>query len=764
MISQGKPKVIQFPINNICNSRCQMCDIWKQQKSYEITPAFLRGILADPLFSEVRGVGMNGGEPTLRTDLAELAQELINGLPRLRGISLITNGLRPHLVIPRVQELFSVTQNSNVKLDIMLSLDGVGDVHDRVRGRKGNFEAVVKCLNYFRLNGIGDSHRLGCTLISENVENAEELMLWAETQQIYCRFRVGIPHQRLYTKNKTEPFALGERQRFHLCNFLDTLIARYEKSNPARRLFLRNLRNQIAYGMPRANGCTWQSEGITLLSDGGFAYCAVESPTLGNLQDGESSASELYYNNSEILSDIVANKCNNCLHDYEGRIPRISDRIMVRSRQVITKYGLPIAPFSGIAAAINASKNILKLTGDMAASCSQRRQLPFNVDKVLIAGWYGTETLGDKAILYSVIDSLKKSGITAERIIVASIEPYVTRYTLQEVSPGMDCEVIGLAQAEVLAKAGAYQQVIFAGGPIMSSISYLCDIASIFVSVKAFGGQALIWGCGLGPIRRKKRDYVNKLAIKTILENSDYCVFRDRESLLAAGNFVPSLNKETCSVGLDPAFHWVQDVAKSLPEFNFEFNHDRAQVGFAIRSLPISEYYSDSESSAVHLKSSFDRVICELLDKHHRTSGVYLQCMHRLPCGGDDRLFYADLLGDNSVKYGLSFQHVSPVDDIRRLASLKFLYAMRFHSVVFALALGVPVIPIDYTNGGKISSLCRELRIDCWSPSDFVTQVMGSDCGTHPQLPDSNLLASVASNSAVVYSGLASRVAQFATA
>jgi len=761
--SPKKPKVIQFPINNICNSRCQMCDIWKQQISYEITPADLRGILADPLFSEVRGVGMNGGEPTLRTDLAELAQQLINGLPRLRGISLITNGLRPHLVIPRVQELFSVTQKSNVKLDIMLSLDGVGDVHDRVRGRKGNFEAVEKCLNYFRLNGIGDSHRLGCTLISENVEDAEKLMLWAEAQQIYCRFRVGIPHQRLYTGDKTEPFALGERQRFHLCNFLDTLIVRYEKSDPARKLFLRNLRNQIAYGMPRANGCAWQSEGITLLSDGGFAYCAVESPTLGNLQEGQISASKLYYKNSKILSDIVANKCNTCLHDYEGRNPKLRDRVKVRSQQVIIKYGLPSAPIASISASINASKNILKLSRNLAASRLQRRCLPYNVDKILIVGWYGTETLGDKAILYSVIYSLKKSGITEERIIVASIEPYVTRYTLQEVLPGLDCEVIGLAQAEVLAKAGAYQQVIFGGGPIMSSISYLCDIASIFASVKALGGQALIWGCGFGPIRRKKRDYVNKLAIRKILENSNYCVFRDRESLLAAGNFMPSLNKEACSVGLDPAFHWVQDVAMTLPESNSEFNHDRARVGFAIRSLPVSEYYSDSESSAVHLKSSFDRVIRELLDKHLRTSGVYLQCMHRLPCGGDDRLFYADLLGDNAMKYGLSFGHASPVDDIRRLASLKSLYAMRFHSVVFALALGVPVIPIDYTNGGKISSLCRELHIDCWSPSDFVSQVMSGD-GPPPQLPNINLLASVASNSAVVYSGLASRVAQFATA
>src|SRR5436309_696308 len=60
-----KPTVIQFPINDICNSRCVMCNIWERKRDKEITPQELRQILADPLFREVRYVGMSGGEPTL---------------------------------------------------------------------------------------------------------------------------------------------------------------------------------------------------------------------------------------------------------------------------------------------------------------------------------------------------------------------------------------------------------------------------------------------------------------------------------------------------------------------------------------------------------------------------------------------------------------------------------------------------------------------------------------------------------------------------
>lgn len=67
-----KPHVINLLANDICNSRCAMCLIWKQKRTQELTPVELEQILRDPLFSNVRFVGITGGEPTLRRDLPEL--------------------------------------------------------------------------------------------------------------------------------------------------------------------------------------------------------------------------------------------------------------------------------------------------------------------------------------------------------------------------------------------------------------------------------------------------------------------------------------------------------------------------------------------------------------------------------------------------------------------------------------------------------------------------------------------------------------------
>ncbi|MGC6482606.1 MAG: polysaccharide pyruvyl transferase family protein [Synechococcus sp.] len=746
------PTVIQFPVNNICNSRCQMCDIWQQRKGREITPLELRKVLSDPVFSEVRAVGMNGGEPTLRQDLADLAREICNGLPKLRSISLITNGLKPHLVIPRTTELFAVTKAAGVKLDIMLSLDGVDDVHDRVRGRRGNFSAVEECLKHFRENKIGDSHRLGCTLISENVEDAERLMLWAEKQEIYCRFRVGIPHQRLYTKDKIEPFALTIKQQFHLCNFLDTLIARYELKNISRRLFLRNLRNQIAYNHPRANGCAWQEEGITLLSDGSFAYCAVESPTLGNpLVEGESYG-ELYLNNKVSRDEILKTKCEGCLHDYEGRFPGLKDRLLTRASQAAKKFHIPLKPLlvlGNSASLAKSSFNLLPRLPDLNSKSS----VSLGSENILITGWYGTETLGDKAILFSIIQELINAGVSPSKIFVASIEPYVTEFTLSEFSPLSNCSVLPLMEAKSIAKRGGFAQVIFGGGPIMSSIGYLCDIASIFSSVKHCGGQAIIWGCGLGPIRSLKRDLFNKLAISKILRSADFCVFRDQKSLNLAKKFVGNCIVADSRVALDPAFHWV----KSQPRADKQSE----AVGFAIRSLPVAEYFSDFLGDVNNFAMSFNNKIVSVMESHRKEGPVYLQCMHRLPCGGDDRLYYNDILGENIQSFDFSFEHRSPSEDVMRLSSLSVLYAMRFHSVVFAVALGIPVIPIDYTNGGKISSLCKTFGIRCWLPDEIVELNSSGGEMLQPQVVDPEILNSIASKSSVVYARLARKVASF---
>jgi len=123
-----------------------MCHIWQQKRDHEITPAELDRVLGDPLFRDVAGVGINGGEPTLRHDLDELVQVMVRRLPRLRSLALITNSIRPARVIEAIESVGSCCREHGLSLDVMVSLDGVGATHDRVRGVAGNFAGAEEVL------------------------------------------------------------------------------------------------------------------------------------------------------------------------------------------------------------------------------------------------------------------------------------------------------------------------------------------------------------------------------------------------------------------------------------------------------------------------------------------------------------------------------------------------------------------------------------------------------------------------------------------
>lgn len=170
-----KPLVIQFPVIDTCNSRCQMCRIWENKKSHDITVEELRKGLSSELFSRVEGIGFNGGEPTLRDDLIELVEVVLDQLPNLKNVSLITNAYKYLQVIEQIEKMGRLVRSRGKHFDVMISLDGFGDVHDRVRGRSGNFENAKKVLAFLSdFDGV-DNVRIGCTVIRENVFHLADL-------------------------------------------------------------------------------------------------------------------------------------------------------------------------------------------------------------------------------------------------------------------------------------------------------------------------------------------------------------------------------------------------------------------------------------------------------------------------------------------------------------------------------------------------------------------------------------------------------------
>ncbi len=688
------PTALQFPVNDICNSRCQMCHIWKQRRDYELSPGELSQVLADPLFRRIENVGINGGEPTLRKDLGELLTVLIDRLPRLSGVSLITNAIRAPRCIEAVEELGRICRAAGKHLDVMVSLDGVGEVHDRVRGTVGNFQSALQVIDFLQTTPWVDSRRLGCTIIAENAYGVEEVLEFARGRGIYARFRLGIPHQRLYTGDLQEPFGLEDGARYHVASFLDTLIHEYEKE-PARRAFYRSLRDQLAYGAARTAGCVWKNHGITLGPRGDLAYCAVASPKLGDARVEPAEA--LYWRNRSKQEEVLASKCPGCRHDYEGIGSR---RLLLKNYLSRWVRRLPAGGQGLVRGSVDRVRRAGEWTAVMGARAWTMGRAERNGSKrVLLCGWYGTETLGDKAILAGLCGLLRQVQPTLA-IDVASLEPYVTRETCRQMPEMGIGEVISLAAATERCRNARYGVVAVAGGPLMTPVREVIDLARLLSVAKRHGANTALLGCGLGPIFGAGPRY---RAIRQLVLGSDWCILRDTDSARLA----KSMGRGDAQASIDPAFFWGQ-IRRGEPAVSAR--PARPRVALALRDWHPESYAADMPAAEARaLKERFEQELLAMIKTLDAHADISLVCMHTLAVGGDDRWFYRRLLsGTPTLAAKIQWRRRSPAGELEVLRQADGIIAMRFHSVVMALALEKPMVALDYTRGGKIAGLLRD--------------------------------------------------------
>ncbi len=122
--------VLVLNIHSRCNCRCVMCDIWKTTESRELTGADLERQLDSIRHLGVRWVVLTGGEPLLHSHLDRLVAILRKESIR---ITLLTTGL----LLKRHAAM--VASNFN---DVIISLDGPPEVHDRIRRVQDAFGRV----------------------------------------------------------------------------------------------------------------------------------------------------------------------------------------------------------------------------------------------------------------------------------------------------------------------------------------------------------------------------------------------------------------------------------------------------------------------------------------------------------------------------------------------------------------------------------------------------------------------------------------------
>ena len=156
---KGLPLVLQLPITSRCNSRCKTCNVWKSGKNNDIDFVLLKAVFQDPFFSEVRTVGLNGGEFTLVPSFLSIMDSVLS-LPKLSRVYLISNGLFPKRLFEYLRETKTKCEEKKVWLNICISIDGVGSVHEKVRGIPNCFKKSKEILDELYLDNVHPTEKL----------------------------------------------------------------------------------------------------------------------------------------------------------------------------------------------------------------------------------------------------------------------------------------------------------------------------------------------------------------------------------------------------------------------------------------------------------------------------------------------------------------------------------------------------------------------------------------------------------------------------
>lgn len=681
-----KPIVLQFAANDICNSRCVMCNIWQRKRDHEVTPDELRGILSDPLFSKIRYVGMTGGEPTLRKDLPQLGQALVDGLPRLIGFGIITNGIVTDAVISRALGCADVARKAGKSFSVMVSLDGVGDDHDRNRGVQGNFQKAVHVLRKVRAAGVQTS--IGCTLTPENCNGADDLLAWIEEERLSeWSFRLGVEIKRVYNDGYFDQHRFTPEQVFHLTEFFDKL-SRHPAVSPLHQTHYRSLVGQLADGAKRLSGCDWRTRGVTLDTRGGIGYCSVKSPVFATAFQKPPMA--IYRENTAARDRILRDECGACMHDLRGPMPvgvaaghsleAIVGPVLTRSRRLLTRFSGPRSTV------LNPSR------ADRPAARDWRR--------VLITGWYGTETAGDKAILAELIHFLRANCPAAE-IELTTLNRVVSQQTNREIVGTDGVKLVPFENGVSAAKSA--DAVVVGGGPLME-IDAIRHIEKMFISAHRRRKARIIFGCGVGPVWSKPYER----SIANICRIASAGFVRDVESFewIKAHDADRGQFRVACDPALGFLFRWREENMSAIPnKFRPIIGLLRANTREYFQCKDNSNIRETNRQTAQGLATVFDALTTRF------ESHVDLLAMHSLHVGGDDRLFNRAVAAVMNRQSHVTVQreYLTLDQTIRRVAIANAGVAMRYHGHLFCLALGIPYFSIDYTGGGKVARLTKRL-------------------------------------------------------
>ena len=288
------PSVLQVNVTMRCNAKCAMCNIWKFKSPHQLKLVQFDKIFRDPVYSSVEYVVLAGGEPTLRDDLPDIVELMHNYMPRLKKLMISSNGINRTSIKKQYPRIAHYCSRHKTRLSLGVSVDGIGEAHDKVRGVKGAFNRAMESVEFLQQlqKEVPFNLSIDPTIFSMNVHEIQKLKDLADRLNLPINYQFAAMADNYYQNAELEQaLKIDQEGRESVVEFLQRHIAELTLFD-ALAYYYAEVIEQTQGALTRSLPCPFSDQGLLLNPDGSLHYCH-NSCTLGNAL--EISSSKLYY-------------------------------------------------------------------------------------------------------------------------------------------------------------------------------------------------------------------------------------------------------------------------------------------------------------------------------------------------------------------------------------------------------------------------------------------------------------------------------------
>lgn len=280
----------------------------------------------------------------------------------------------------------------------------------------------------------------------------------------------------------------------------------------------------------------------------------------------------------------------------------------------------------------------------------------------LLCGYYGEHNLGDDALLEVLLAQLPEG---CHPLVTAHDEPWVgQRFGVET------CDRRRLT--EVISRLFSCDVLVLGGGSLLqdaTSLKSLLYYCLLMLTARLSGKSVLLWGQGLGPLRRP----ISRVLVRGVLPLATAISWRDQ----ASGHWAERLGSRRHRVGSDPVWAYpLQDAWQGEGGpivLCWRPMKDQEPEGWAPYLQALASVVEGSGREVVWLPF------------HQGQDRGLLQLLHQ-----------ADLVPRSVARRSREVEVEAPSEAMDLFARSGLVLAMRLHGLILAALAGSPVAALSY--------------------------------------------------------------------